>query len=406
VAASQENQTLAGEENPAALARQRMRALGGCGFLNGLAFSGLLTVLPLHATQTLGLSAAGYSRVLSLRMGGIVVGAIVLGAVSDRFGVRRVSVFCLVGAGLSFMLICAAPVWGFLILVPVVSGLLSASFVNINQMTQLVGNNKQGVANTVYRAAGTSAGMIGPILVTQLISHTAWVVGGLGAGLFAGAMILRSYPMQEKVARLTNLKTEVNAVVGVYREGLSHGKMMAYLALTLGVYALATSVDAFGAVRLTQELAAPAKAYGNVVAIASGLSLVTIVSLGAVLDKWPLKLSLMLTFCVVLTSLFCLGVCQSVFWTQVFLIATSVGVGASLAPAMMWLARVAKGGSMGGAFALQKVMNAALVGAGMLVMSVLVPVIGIQWLFICCACLGAVLVGCLAKLEEPGKSER
>ncbi len=360
-------------------------------------------MLPLYATGTLGLTAAEYSRVLSLRMMGVMTGTIVLGAVSDRLGTRRVTLFCLLAAGLGFSVICLAPMWGFLILVPLVSAMLSASFVNLNQLTQMVGSGRQGLSNTLYRATGTGAGMIGPLLVTYWIGHVAWVVLAMGVGLCIGAWCLKGYPIQERVSQMSTVKHELKAIVGVYKEGLTHGRMMAFVLLSLGVYSVGSSVDAFGAVRLTQELGAPAWAYGNVLSIGSGMTLFVILLLGAVLDRWPLKACLVGLLGLSVASLFCLGVCQSVFWTQVFLISCAVGMGAALAPAMMWLSRVAGKVSLGGAFAMQKVMNAIFFGVAMLVMSVVVPVIGIQWLFICCAMAGVLLLGCLMWLEEPGR---
>ncbi len=392
------------EIDPGALAKRRILALVGVSFLNGLGFWGLMTLLPLHAIGTLGLSAATYSRVLSLRMGGIVVGAIVLGAVSDRLGARRMTLVFLRTAGVLLALICIAPVWGFFVLVPIISGLISACFVNLNQLTQSVGNNRQGVANTFYRATGTGAGMVAPIAVSHWINQAHWLMGGIGVGLFFGAWCLKQYPVVERIAPMAGLGTELRAVARGYREGVTHREMMAYMLLSIGVVALATCVDAFGAVRLTRELDAPARAYGDVLSISSGLTLVSILLLGIVLDRVPLKVSVVGPLCVWAVSLCCLGASTTVFWTQVFMIACLVSVGASLAPMMMWIGRVAGKVSLGGAFALHKVMTAAFMGLAMLAMSVLEPMMGIRWLFVACGVLGGVLLVFLAMLREPGKA--
>lgn len=57
-----------------------------------------------------------------------------------------------------------------------------------------------------------------------------------------------------------------------------------------------------------------------------------------------------------------------------------------------------------GTFALQKVMTATFMGMAMLAMSVLVPVIGISWLFIGCGMTGTLLLACVGWLEEPRKN--
>jgi MFS transporter, DHA1 family, arabinose polymer utilization protein len=381
--------------------RQRLKALMGCAFLNGVGFSGLMGVLPIYATTNLGLSASDFSRVLSLRMAGIVVGAIVLGAISDRLGPKRITLFTLSGAGAGLMLICIVPVWGFLILVPFISAMMSASFVNLNQLTQQVGPGKQGLANTLYRATATGSAIIGPLILTRWIAHLSWLMPVMGLGIFAGAWALSKYPLQERVARVSGIKDELRRVAAVYQEGLTHKRMMAFIVVSLGIVSLSTSVDAFGAVRLTKELSAPAQVYGVTLSISAGLTLVAILGLGTVLDKWPLKASTLILMTVVVASLFGLGLCQSVFWTQVFIIANTVSIGAVMAPLIMWLARVAGAVSLGGALALHKVMTALFVGIAMMLMSLAVPVIGIQWLFLCCAAGCLILLGCLGWLKEP-----
>lgn len=58
--------------------RQRLTAVIAGAFVTGLALAAITMLLPLHATQNLGLSSAQFARVLSLRMAGITLGVILL----------------------------------------------------------------------------------------------------------------------------------------------------------------------------------------------------------------------------------------------------------------------------------------------------------------------------------------
>ena len=75
--------------------QQRLIAVVAGAFVTGLALAAITTLLPLHATRNVGLSSAQFARVLSLRMAGITVGVILLGALSDRFGNKRMTIRCL-----------------------------------------------------------------------------------------------------------------------------------------------------------------------------------------------------------------------------------------------------------------------------------------------------------------------
>ena len=189
--------------------QQRLIAVVAGAFVTGLALAAITTLLPLYATRNLGLSSAQFARVLALRMAGITVGVILLGALSDRFGNKRMTIGCLALSGLACGALGVASRPLFYVLVPLLSGLLSCAFVYLNYLTQIADPPRQGRANTRYRAAGAVAAMLAPVIGARMLGASGWLFAGVGAGLCAGAWALRRYPLDEASAPFVGWRDEL-----------------------------------------------------------------------------------------------------------------------------------------------------------------------------------------------------
>jgi MFS family permease len=377
---------------------RRIVCIAGAGFATALALSGITVILPLYATSRLGLSTADFARVLSLRMAGITVGVIVLGAVSDRFGPRRLTAASMALGGSLFAALGFVPLAGFLILVPLVSALLSTAFVNLNNLTQVADPERPGRANTWYRATGTVAGMLAPILTTRFLHSVEWVFLGIGAAMALGGLVLRAYPLREAPEAFQGWSAECRGMAGTYRTVLLQPRLMSMLHQLLLWTAITTAVGAFAAIRITQELHASTAAYGDACALSSALTLAGIVLVGLVIDRVPAPSCTAALFAVSAVALLGLGFARTVPLSLGCLVVYHVAAGSSVGPMSMWLAQAGTGVGLSAVFSVHKVLTAAYGAAASFLLAALEPWLGIPAVFLIC---GVAALGVVAWMALP-----
>lgn len=370
-------------------------------FASSMALSGMLVILPLYATQTLGLSNAEYSRLLSLRMLGITVGVLLLGALSDRFGTKKLTALSLIAGGLCFSVLGMVPLVGFLILIPLFSGFLSTAFVNLNHLTQLVDVQRQGMANTWYRAAGTLAGIVAPIIMTQLFSNIMWVMAVIGVLLVICGLLIQSYPIVENSMPFKDWATEFRRMASQYRCALGQRHLMKFLHYSLIWAALSAVISTFAAIRLTHDLGASTVLYGNSCALGAALSLGAILLLGVWLDRVPIKSSTLWLFFISSIGILAIGVFNSLTIAMVAFIIASVAGNVAISPLSIWISREAGGAGMSLAFTVQKVLSASYLAVATFVFGLLEPTIGIKAMFIWCGLLSLIILAVMSLLRRP-----
>lgn len=384
-----------------AVGRQRLTRLVACAFTTNMALSGILVVLPLYATRILKLSNADYARVLSLRMAGITAGVILLGAISDRFGTRKLTVFSLLAGGIGFAVIGFVPLAGFLILIPVVSALVSTAFVNLNHLTQTADPERQGLANTLYRGTGAVAGILAPILITRLFDHVGLVLAGSGLALAASGLFIRSYPMEEQVTPFQGWSAEFRSMMSMYRVALGQKPLMRFIGWSLAWSALVAGVGTFIAIRLTSELNASTAFYGNTCAIAAAASLVGILLLGVWLDRMSIRFCAVGLYALSSVCAVGLGLTRSPVIAATLFVVFTLASTVVISPMSMWISREAEKVGLSLAFSVQKVLAALSMVLATLVLGFLEPRVGIASLLLYGGVLSLVTVGVMAFLREP-----
>ena len=382
--------------------RQRLISLAVGAFVTALALSGITVILPLYATQTLGMTNAAFAKVLSLRMTGITVGVILLGALSDRFGNKRLTLLALAVGGALYALLGLVPVSGFLVLIPVVSGLLSTAFVNLNHLTQIADLRRQGRANTLYRAAGTLAGIAAPIITTRFFGQLPTVFVVIGVVLCLGALAMRTYPLHEPRAPFAGWAAEFRGLVAMYASAMRQRQLMRFVHLSLLWGSFAAAVGTFIAIRMTTELGASRAAYGNTCSIASALTLLGILMLGAILDRTRIKALTVGLFGVTSASIIVMGVTSSVAVVAASFVVYTVAGGVAIAPLSMWISRDAGGCGLSTAFAVQKVLSAVYLALANFAFGLLEPALGIRVLLLICGLLTVPVLALIGLLREPG----
>jgi len=383
---------------------RRLTSVLACVFVTGLALSGLTVILPLYATGPLGLTNAQYARLLSLRTLGICLGVVVLGALGDRFGPRRVTLLCLPPAGVLMAAMGLVPLAGVIVILPILSGLLSTSFVNLNHLTQLVDHGRQGRANSLYRAVGIFAGVVAPVAATQLLAVTGryWPVFTIiGTALGLGAVFVARYPMTEPSNAFQGWRQEARKTAGIFAGALRERHLMRFMHVVLLLAALGSAVTAFAAIRLTDELGTSKTSYGSAASVGAVVSLAAILALGVVLDRLSIKWTVIALMAWMAGAMVAMGLNASGFASAACYVAFLAGQGVYLGPMSIWVSREAGRAGLGASFATHKVLTAVYFTLAALAFSFVEPWIGITGVFLACGALSVPLLAVMALLREP-----
>jgi len=352
-------------------ARRRMAVVAASTVLFSLFSAGFETIVPLWVTQDLGYTAAQWAALRSLRFWGVFLGVIVLGALSDRFGQRLLGALCMLGAAgalIAFWINGKAVIW---ILMPCYGTLMSTAFVNMNTLTQAISQRRQGMANTIYRAAGAGASIVAPAAATWLGASFGGyppVFGVFAALLVAAAVVLLRYPGETTPPALGHWRDEVTRLGRGYLTALRQRPLMAFIWLSLIWGSLLGGVGAFFAIYFTDpayHIAQSDETYGQLLSLTGILTLAATLVAGFYLDRWSLRtMHLVIGLLAGLCSIV-LGVTTSlpalVAAYAVFIIVTNMLIG----PSSMWVSRAAGAGTQTAAFSIHKVVAAFTVALAM-----------------------------------------
>jgi len=389
-------------------ARRRMTVVASTSLLFGLFSSGVEAVMPLWATHDLGLTAAQWAQLRSLRFAGVFVGVIALGALSDRFGQRLLGALTMLAAAaalFAFRLNVPGLIWW---LMPIYGALVSTAFVNLNTLTQMISYRRQGVANSVYRSIMAGASIVAPAAATWF--GAAWggyprlfaVCAGL---LVASAIILLRYPGEEVPPSLGSLRAELARLGNGYFTAVRHRPLMFFINLSMIWGNVLAGVGAFFAIYYTVHFAQSDEAYGRLASLAGALSLLATIAAALVLDRLSLRkmhgvLGMVTGVCSLVMGISSrLPVVAGCF--ILFTVLANVLVG----PSSMWVSRAAGEGTQTAAFSVHKVLAALYVAVTMLALGWLERLIGMRLIFLYGGILGVISAMFFFLLPEPPKLE-
>ncbi len=385
-------------------ARARMAVVAASALFYMLFVCASDVILPLWVTQDLGLTAADWAHLRSLRFLGVLVGVILLGALSDRFGDRLLGALCMFGIAALLLVLGLGRGWGLYAAMPIYGALVSSAFVNLNTLTQAVSILRQGLANTVYRAVGAFAGIVAPVAATALAAR--WggypvVITSLAALLVAAGLVLLRYPTEQCSLALGPLREELARLWGGYRTALRERELMWGTHLWQAWYSTVTGVGTFAAIRFTRELGQSDAAFGALSSVAAAIALVATLLGGLVLDRRSLRTISVCTMAVASGACLLMGVGDSVVLSAVGFLGHAPLNSALAAPSSMWISRTAGHASQSAAFAVQKVITAAYVAASAALLGYLERWVGIRPILLWGGVLGLVGALCFLLLPEP-----
>lgn len=391
-------------QSPAA---QRMRIVAASASIVSFYFAATDIMLPLWATSSLGMSNSQWGQLRSLRMAAVAVGVIVLGAIADHLGTRRVAMASFMTLSCISLALLPGGSSGVWFLVPAMGVLLSSSSTNLNTLTQDVTASRPGVANTIYRGISAAAAIPAPIIVTFLAARYqtyAPVLYLLAALMVLSAFILGAYP-SESAKKIGPLREEFVSLMRTYSIALRERRLLHFLLLSQIWCGLVAGALAFSAIRFTRELGMPEPAFGLLWGVIGALMLFGIMALGVLLDRVSLRVLHGWLALVAGTGVFLMGLGNSIVLSSVGLFLTAPVVQMSMAPNSLWVGRAVNKENQVAAFSLYKT-TAALCSAGcMVLLSWLEAKVGLRMMFLCEGLAAIVLGGLLFLLREPARTK-
>lgn len=362
--------------------------------------------LPIWATKDLKLSAADWSYLRSLRFAGVFAGVVVLGALSDRFGQRRMTVLVILAIAAVFSAMAYSTGAALWLLMPVMGALMSTSFVNFNTLTQMVSDRRMGLANTIYRSIIAATAIVAPPVAAALAER--WhgytnVFHLCAACCVVGAAVLWFYPESQTPHPLGTLRDELRGIVTLYADALRQKRLMLFLHVVQAWGAVISSVGTFAAIRFTQDLATSDEYFALVSSVSSGTTLIATMAAGLVLDRARLRPLLVIGGVLSSLAALAMGVGGVAIVAAVAYVACQTLVSLLVIPVSMWVSREAGPGKQGSAFAVWKVMGAGYVAIAGALMAVAEPYLGMRNILIVTGAISAALSLAVLALREPEK---
>lgn len=390
-------------------ARHRMAIIAASSLCISTFTSGFDTILPLYVTRELGYSAGDWAQLRSLRFAGVLVGVLVLGILSDRFGTRKFGVLGLWGGGLLAILAGLLGGRGLGIIIPVLGALVSTAFVNLNTLTQLVTEQRAGLANSIYRSVGAGATIVAPFLATALAGY--W--GGyplvfvvLGACmLLAGGVLLRHPEVNPPLAKAP-FREEMRRLGKVYQAAWAVRPLILVIVAQAVYFGLMGASVSFAAIRLTRQLPLSDQEFGVLASVGGALGLGCILLSTRWLDRSRLHYLHAICGSAMSVCILVMGWGRSVPLAMAGFLGSAALMGMMVGPLSLWVARVAGPCSLTSAFAVHKLVSAALLSLAILLMGVVESSLGLNAVFLLPGALGILLAPCFAFFPEGRSPQR
>ncbi|MBD3176818.1 MAG: MFS transporter, partial [Armatimonadia bacterium] len=287
---------------------------------------------------------------------------------------------------------------------PLLGALVSASFVNLNTLTQRISDARQGLANSIYRGCFSATAILAPILVTRLAS--VWsgyppVLLVLAGILIASAAILFRYPGERPLGSAGGAWATCQRMWADYREAVRNRPLMRMIHVTQVWFACVAAVFTFAAIRFTQDLGVTDERFGEFSAAAGVMTMLGVLSTGLFLDKVSIRR--FSTLCAIIAAACCLtmGLTDSVAVSAVAFIVFGPMHMMIAGPVSMWVSRAAGESSQTSAFTVHKVVTAAYMAVGVASLGFLESWLGMRMVFLISGIV-AILTGAgFQFLSEP-----
>lgn len=352
---------------------------------------------PFWVTQDLGGTAADYAWLNALRWGGTCLAILPLGLLAERMGARRCILWTLSISGVLLIAVARADFVLACLLFPIIGAFISSSFVNANTLVQEVSEVRRAAANSVYRATGTGAGILAPLVATAVAAGAGpwWAVLALsGACMLGAALAVAPYPPADNPTP--------NSLAAVWKklgEGLRNRRLRHYLVVDQLAQLGLAPIGIFAALRLTGELGVTESLWGIATAVSGILSLGVVVVSARAIRTWGLRLNSGATWIAAGLGSIGIGILE-IGWLALLVWVVGSMIGAAHAVNFsLWLSEV--GGISPTTFTLHKLASSATFAVGLALLGALEHALGMASLLVAGGLLALLAAALILRFPQP-----
>lgn len=379
--------------------RRRMSVLAACAALFAISNSAFDMIAPLWATSDLGLDAAGWAHLRSLRFTGTFIGILALGVLAERLGSRRMAAISLVLGGCALACMGLGLPWLVTVCMPLFGALVSTTFVNLNALTQQVSRQRQGLANGIYRGIAAGMAVLAPLAATALAHHFgAWApVLHLAALVTAlGGLVILFYPEERSDGR------SLREVLRGFASTARNRRLWTFIVLDQAMAFSQGAFAAFAALRLTRQLGLSEPAFGLVCTIGACLGLAAVLAAGLLVQRIPLAWGMATAWVLSAAGSLLLGLGDGLALGIAATLLVAFGWPITSVPGSMWISL--SGGANATAFTVHKIVQAGVAAGSMALVGWLEPLTGMRPLLVAGGLIGLPLVVLILRQRDPRDS--
>ncbi|MEA3194211.1 MAG: hypothetical protein QOD26_2544 [Betaproteobacteria bacterium] len=259
-----------------------LMTLGGSGMY-------VISVALARVQSEFGVTRADASFPYTLTMLGFGLGGILMGRLSDRFGVMTTTMIGAIGLGSGFVLAGnAATLWQFSLAHGLLIGLLgsSATFAPLVADTALWFNRRRGIAVAICASGNYLAGAVWPPIVQHGFDTIGWRNTYVGTGIFcAAAMFLLAFTLRRRPPTLEAGAQFKAAFSSEKPLGLSPNALTAVLAIAGVACCVAMSMPQVHIVAYCGDLGYGATNGAQMLSIMLGFGIVSRLVSGWICDR-------------------------------------------------------------------------------------------------------------------------
>jgi predicted MFS family arabinose efflux permease len=351
--------------------RNRLLAISAASIVLTLGNTAWDVLGPLWISGQLHLGAADWAHIRSLRFTGTLLGTFFLGIAANAWGPRALGIACFLIAAASLGIMAAGGEAAIYLAIPFFGASISAVYVALNIMTQLVGPERQARANSLYRIVSAAVAVVAPVAATGLaafVGHT-WALLGFALVLALGGLCLLAHPA---VGANPSGRALLANVLGVIkRPGL-----VKFLLIEQGFALSTTGVGVFTALRLSKDFGSPDTLVGTFMTVAALAGFLGTMISYPVLERLGIKRTLLFGFAAMGLAWTGFGLAPLRELALASLVVGNLSSGIMSAPVSYTVARLGGSGSEAFSVTLWKLVQAFAAVIGMNLCAILEPSIG------------------------------
>jgi len=332
---------------------------------------------PLWTSSQLHLGAADWAHIRSLRFTGTLVGTVLVGLVAAAWGARALGIACFLVASASLGLIAAGGRASIYLAIPFFGASISAVYVALNVLTQLVGAERQARANASYRSVGAAVAILAPVSATGLASlfGYTWALAAFALLFIAGGLVLFRHPREHADPAGKSFLASLRVVVK--RPGL-----VKFLS-TEQLFAMSTTgIGVFTALRLSKDFSSPDTLVGTFMTVAALAGFVGTVFSFRVQERLGIRRTIVIAYGAMASAWLGFGLAPDRSWALAALMVGNLALGFSSAPVSYTVARLGGEGSEASTVTFWKMIQGLGAVLGMNACALLEPSLGMAGIIV------------------------